>query len=394
MLRRTLLCAVVAACLFAASPVGSVLADVGAIPMPPDRAADSYAIYSVLMPGAPFDSMSGQSQRWAIADTTINISDMNPAVPPEGQLKPPDDHPRRFHEAVKDFEARKYQRLQLTQQLQLAQPYDLLNADQVAELRRAKTAVDAGSELQEKYASYPGVTFFSQVFFNAGHTAALVYMNNWCANLCQQGQWVYLEKHGGNWVRRSGIYEKMSGIPASEVLADVSLQPPPLPASLAADSYAIYSLLLPGARFDHVSPRHVTQWGIADTTIDISDMNPAIPPRGQLKAPPDNVRAFDEADRDFEARKYQRFQLRGKDLHLNRSLPLLNEQQVRDLRRTASGSSGIAFFSAVYFNKERTAGLVYVNIWCANLCSAGEWVYLEKQGGNWVRRSGIFEKIS
>jgi hypothetical protein len=93
-------------------------------------------------------------------------------------------------------------------------------------------------------------------------------------------------------------------------------------------------------------------------------------------------------------RKYQRFQLRAKDLHLNRSLPLLNEQQVRDLRRTASGSSGIAFFSAVYFNKERTAGLVYVNIWCANLCSAGEWVYLEKQGGNWVRRSGIFEKIS
>jgi hypothetical protein len=93
MLRRTLLCAVIATCLFAASRVGGVLADAGSIPMPPDRAADSYAIYSVLMPGAPFDSMSAQSQRWAIADTTINISDMNPAVPPDGQLKPPVDHP-------------------------------------------------------------------------------------------------------------------------------------------------------------------------------------------------------------------------------------------------------------------------------------------------------------
>jgi hypothetical protein len=211
MLRSALFCAVAAACFFAAAPVDGVLADAGAIPMPPDRAADSYAIYSALMPGAPFDSASsGQSQRWAIADTTVNISDMNPAVPPDGQLKAPDDHPKRFREAVKDFETRKYQRLQLTQQFQLAQPYDLMNASQVAELRTAKTAMDAGSELQEKYASYPGVTFFSEVFFNAGHTGALVYMNNWCANLCASGQWIYLEKRGGTWVRRSGIYEKMS----------------------------------------------------------------------------------------------------------------------------------------------------------------------------------------
>jgi len=392
MLRRTLLCAAAAACLFAASPISGVLADAGAIPMPPDRAADSYAIYSVLMPGAPFDSMSGQYPRWAIADTTVNISDMDPAVPPEGQLKPPDDHPKRFQEAVRDFDTRKYQRLQLTQQLNLAQPYELLNSDQVAELRRAKTAVDAGSELQAKYASYPGVTFFSQVYFNAGHTAALVYMNNWCANLCQQGQWVYLEKHGGSWVRRSGIYEKISGTPARTVLADSSLQPQ-LPAGLAADSYAIYSLLLPGARFDHISPRQVSQWGLADTTINVSDMNPAIPPKGQLKAPPENVEAFDQANRDFEARKYQRFLLNPHDFR-NHLYPLLNKQQVGDRRRGGSGGSGIAFFSAVYFNNQRTAALVYVNVWCANLCSAGEWVYLEKQGGSWVRRSGIYEKMS
>ncbi len=80
---------------------------------------------------------------------------------------------------------------------------------QVAELRRAKTAVDPGG-LREKYAGYPGVTFFSEVYFSANHHEALVYMNNWCANLCAQGQWIYLEKHGGNWVKRSGIFEKVS----------------------------------------------------------------------------------------------------------------------------------------------------------------------------------------
>jgi hypothetical protein len=183
----------------------------GAMPMPNDRAADSYAIYSVLMPGPPFDSMNSlQSQKWAIADTTVNISDMNPAISPEGQLKAPNDHPNRFHEAVRDFEARKYDRIQLTQQFHLGTPYTLMDAGQMAELRRAKAAIDAGSDLQSKYAAYPGVTSFSEVYFSSNHHAALVYMNNWCANLCQQGQWVYLEKHGGSWVKRSGIFQKMS----------------------------------------------------------------------------------------------------------------------------------------------------------------------------------------
>jgi hypothetical protein len=392
MLRRILILVAIAAVFGTSAPVSGVLADSGAIPMPPDRVADSYAIYSLLMPGAPFDSMSQQTQQWAIADTTVSIAEMNPAIPPEGQLQPPKDHPKGFHEAVRDYDARKYQRIQLTEQFQLPQPYTLMNSDQVAELRRSKTAIDAGSALQTKYAGYPGVTFFSQVFFSANQHAALVYMNNWCANLCQQGQWIYLEKHGGQWVKRSGIYEKMSGIPAGGVRADASV--PPVPAALETDSYSIYSLLLPGARFDHISPRYIRQWSLADTTINISDMNPAVPPKGQLKAPADNVEAFNEAARDFDARKNQRFQLEADSFHPNRAFPLLDDQQVRDLRRTGSGSSGITFFSAVYFNNQRTAALVYVNVWCANLCAAGEWVYLEKQRGSWVRRSGIYEKMS
>ncbi|MBV8631220.1 MAG: hypothetical protein JOZ83_09875 [Silvibacterium sp.] len=208
MIQRILILAAAALVFGTAAPVGGVLADPSAIPMPDDRATDSYAIYSLLMPGAPFDSMGSlQNQSWAIADTTVSISDMNPAIPPEGQLQPPEDHPRRFIEAARDFETRKYQRIRLTDQFRLSQPYKLLNGSQVDELRQAKTAVDAGSGLQAKYAAYPGVTFFSEVYFSANHNAALVYMNNWCASLCQQGQWIYLEKHSGNWVKRSGIYK-------------------------------------------------------------------------------------------------------------------------------------------------------------------------------------------
>ena len=209
MLRRMLILAAIAVVFGTSAPTTGILADSGGAPMPEDRAADSYAIYSMLMPGAPFDSMgSAQNQTWAIADTTIIIPDMNPALPPHGQLQAPGDHPTRFQEAVRDFEVRKYQRIQLTGHFQLPQPYKLLNSSQVAELRRAKSAVDAGSALQSKYAGYPGVTFFSEVYFSAAHNAALVFMNNWCANLCAQGQWIYLEKQNGSWVRRSGIYEK------------------------------------------------------------------------------------------------------------------------------------------------------------------------------------------
>jgi hypothetical protein len=180
-----------------------------AAPMPPERSADSYAIYSLLMPGDTFNAMPvEQNQRWAIADTTVSIADMNPAVPPEGQLTPPPDNPDAFRSAALDYQTRRYQHIQLTTDFHLDHPYTLMNGGQVAEFRRARTAVDAGSDLLAKYNGYPGITFFSQVFFNDNQTAALVYMNNWCANLCAEGQWVYLEKQGGSWVRRSGINAK------------------------------------------------------------------------------------------------------------------------------------------------------------------------------------------
>ena len=183
-----------------------------------------------------------------------------------------------------------------------------------------------------------------------------------------------------------------TGVSAAGGAADRDANP--VPADRATDSYVIYSLLLPKAPLDHISPTNIQQWGLADTTVNISDMNPAVPPRGQLKAPPENVRAFNEAARDFEVRKYQRFRLNLDSFHPAPSLPLLNGQQVSNVRDARSANSGIAFFSGVYFNNDRTAALVYVNVWCANLCSGGEWVYLEKQGGNWVRRSGILQKMS
>ena len=193
------------------APLFSAHGEPSALPMPPGRAADSYAIYALLLPGEPFKSLPPeQAKQWAIADTTVSIADMNPAVPPEGALKAPPDNVKAFHEAVHDFQTRRNQRIQLTRQFNLDRTYTLLTSDQVNDFRRSRTSIDANSAAQGQYAGYPGITFFSQVFFNSNQTAALVYMNNWCANLCAAGQWVYLEKHGSQWVRRSGITSKLS----------------------------------------------------------------------------------------------------------------------------------------------------------------------------------------
>ena len=177
-----------------------------ALPMLAGRSADTYAIYSLLLPGEPFNSMSAdQTRRLAIARTTVNIADMNPAIPPNGQLTPPPGNEKAFLEAVQDFQSRRYERIRLTRNFAVDRDYTLLTHEQVAEFRNARAGISPGSDLQEKYAGYPGITFFSEVFFDSTHQAALVYMNNWCTNLCAAGEWIYLEKRGATWVRRSGL---------------------------------------------------------------------------------------------------------------------------------------------------------------------------------------------
>jgi hypothetical protein len=177
------------------------------IPMPVDRADDSYAIYALLMPGQPFASLPpDQNQRWAIAAITINESDRNPAIPPQGQLKPPPENPRGFTDAVGDYETNKNVRVRIAKNaLHLSHDFAVLSPGDVSALRGARSSAQVTSSAQSQWAGFPGVTYFSEVYFNPGHTSALVYMNDWCANLCAAGTWIYLEKRGGHWVRRSGI---------------------------------------------------------------------------------------------------------------------------------------------------------------------------------------------
>ena len=171
----------------------------------PDRLPDSYMIYSLLMPGQVFADMdSGQGAPWAISATTINEDDMDPKLAPEATLQPPDDNPHAFREAVGDYNQRKKDRMVLRRRFQLSRTYVLLSPSAATDFRASKTSLNATSSQQAAYSNYLGITYFSEVYFNVAQTAALVYVLDWCGNLCSQAEWVYLEKHNGVWVRRSG----------------------------------------------------------------------------------------------------------------------------------------------------------------------------------------------
>lgn len=320
-------------------------------PILTSRAADSYAIYSLLIAGGAIRNISPpRGKQLAIADTTLNVDEMNAAAEPDSELQPPPESERAFRETVQDFHARRQQRVRLEHRFKLDRPYELLSAEQVDQFRKT-------------LAGYASVTFFSEVYFNTRQTAALVYIDSLCPNPCANGQWIYLEKHDGQWVRGSG----------------------PMPNR--ADTYAIYSLLLHDDPYPGLPQKQGTL-AIADTTLNITDMNPAIPPDGQLQPPASNPDAFREAVQDFRTRRFERLQLK-RDFHLDTDYALLNPGDVVAYKTTQTGYPAVNFFSEVYFNARQTAALVYRNVFCGRLCANGQWIYLEKHGDQWVRRSGL-----
>ncbi len=173
---------------------------------------DISAIYSELLHSAGLKALGrNQNQCWAIADTTINIDDMNPALAPDAQLKPPGYDPKPFQEALTDFNARKYQRENLAHSVQVGSSYPMLSQQEVAEFRASRSSATASNSSGTRYSGCAGVSYFSDVYFSARHTAALVYMLNWCGSLCSQGEWIYVEKVSDHWVQRSGQAGIVSG---------------------------------------------------------------------------------------------------------------------------------------------------------------------------------------
>lgn len=177
------------------------------VPMSPNRADDSYAIYSLLMPGSYLLNLgSDHNQSWLVADSTITRGQTGDRVPSARRcIQPPTDRTDDFKAVLEDFDKHKSESIRIERNLQIQIPYQLLNDQQRQAFADSRTANAPAPDpaTAEQFRGTPGITYFSQVYFNLGNTLALVYMQEYCGPRCGAGQWIVLEKVSGGWVRRN-----------------------------------------------------------------------------------------------------------------------------------------------------------------------------------------------
>jgi len=185
------------------------------VPMPQDRAADSYRIYSVLMPVGQLAEPNWPRDLWLLSDTTVAlVSPDQSCLPQEGDgndmnphlaIDPPADRRQDFAELLADFDNRCHERLHLTpESFTLVVPLRLLNQDEQDEFIRSRFDPNAGLDgdiMTAHYKGAPGLSRFSEIYFNSHHTLAMVFANDWCGGLCAQSYWQVLEFQDGAWKR-------------------------------------------------------------------------------------------------------------------------------------------------------------------------------------------------
>ena len=188
------------------------------IPMPQDRAADSYDLYSRLMPVGELGNQGWPHDLYLMADTTTSpVSDGEPCfvnVDPEKKLpgeanwlnphiaiRAPKEREHDFTEVLEDFDKHCHERLKLTPELMKTKaPLRMLTASEAAEFYASRSDPKAPDSLTEKSKGAPGLSSFSQVFFNTNRTLAMVYADGWCGGRCGHRFWRVFERTtDGGW---------------------------------------------------------------------------------------------------------------------------------------------------------------------------------------------------
>ena len=190
---------------------------VAPIPMPSDRASDSYMIYSSLMPLGETANENWPHELWLVQDTTVlavpldqpcqevpnantkHRATMNPHI----AVHPPKSHEEDFKEILEDFDAHCHERLSLSGTAwQTKVPVHVLTTAEQTEFQNTRWE-NADDTMRAKYRGAPALYGFSEVYFNAHHTLALVYATHWCGGLCGEGFWFAFSLENGEWKRQS-----------------------------------------------------------------------------------------------------------------------------------------------------------------------------------------------
>jgi hypothetical protein len=181
----------------------------------------------------------------------------------------------------------------------------------------------------------------------------------------------------------------------------------PMPQDRVADSYVIYSQLLPG---DEIEWGNVQRsfWLMEDTTkAEPPDSSCAIGgimnPHKAIQAPEPRQADFAEVLADFDAHCHDQYLLDASQFHEKLPVRLLDEEARKrfvshvagymppqnDIMRAPptpdefKGAAGMHSFTAVYFNREHTLAMTEIGMFCGGLCGNWRWVVLERKDEQW-----------
>jgi hypothetical protein len=178
-------------------------------PMPVDRVKDSYAIYSQLLKSGPIEWRNVSRKQWLIEELTnampldvscgpaANHTGMNRhtgGIEPHTAVQAPADRKAQWNELLADYDRHCHDVIELNRQsFQTELPVHLLSAEDKQSYLRDTRQPPA------EFANGAGLHRFSEVFFNADHTLALVEQGMRCGGLCGNWTWVVLELKDGQW---------------------------------------------------------------------------------------------------------------------------------------------------------------------------------------------------
>jgi hypothetical protein len=194
-----------------------------AIAMPTDRAADSYRIYSMLMPVGRARGSQTTAELLLVADTTTTmVQPDQPCNPPDNPatrvrnsfnpyfaVHPSPDQPNDYAELLQDFDQHCHDRIKLTaDSFSLPVPLHVLTEAEQKEFRETRVGPRQLDKVDPaiiaKYKGARSLSSFSEVYFNAHHTVAMVFVRNWCGSLCGTGGWDFFSLKDGQWTRLFG----------------------------------------------------------------------------------------------------------------------------------------------------------------------------------------------
>jgi hypothetical protein len=195
-----------------AQQIPSAVQQLKPLPMPQDRVADSYVIYSQLLPGNEIEWGNVQRSFWLLEDTTKGEATDRPCATsgmmnPHKAIQAPEPRQAEFAEALADFDAHCHDRYLLNaSQFHLKLPVQLPDEEarkrfvsHVAGYMPPQNNIMQAPPTPDEFKGAAGMHSFTAVYFNRSHTLAMTQIGMFCGGLCGNWSWVVLERKAGQW---------------------------------------------------------------------------------------------------------------------------------------------------------------------------------------------------